>query len=757
MPSLRKRTSRPNYAALADIEGLEDEDEPSAAEPFNITGPQEEDDASGSDFAPDQPDGDEDAEGEDEIEEVPDDVENGDAFEDMPSDNDEFPEVGTPDNARVMRASKKRKKPIPKGVTIPNVHHRHRAIPIFHREDQIERLGKRPRLFGEPEIVPTNSWSFNDGITNNRVSKALGFNVGPGPLWELLEDRAWFKESFDHIDQMDEAYRRPRVHEDVQIPIGWEILSGEQAAEYLPTNSDTDKTSSPISCSFGKYGQQSRVALKTFDSVKLSTYLPGSTSHVFNAGASVWGLDWCPIYPDDREAHSYRKYLAVAPFPTKSHTSLVGARTERPANACIQIWTWSPTELSDTERSAVDEGREEDPGIMRCELVFCIESGAARELKWCPLPSNDSPDGTVSGPQKLGILAGTFEDGSVSLYAVPDPADIRSKVKATPSSGPVFVRLTTPLLRMELEDTTAWCFDWANSETLAVGCANGWVAVYDVGSALRTSDKQIIPTHYFPVHQSAVKVISWVRAPTTSATGEITADNPTVIATGGYDGLACLRDIRENTAVDLNRTRDTVNSMNFSTFYAGPVTTDQENTVKAYSLAPIMLGRGHKFIEPNGPVLNVHSCDYHPQIAVGVTDGSCLTTNIMRTTRRGSNVAFWEHKIFQLSYSRKRDEYAMLENFLPRETQDRPTLTKANKTMPIGTGAWPTEVGVQRVVWNSGNGLAGAPLLASATGSGLCRVDCVLGRWYRDRVPYVSVEQMRQEVDGDDAMEEDSD
>jgi len=27
-------------------------------------------------------------------------------------------------------------------------------------------------------------------------------------------------------------------------------------------------------------------------------------------------------------------------------------------------------------------------------------------------------------PRKLGLLAGTFEDGSLSIYAVPDPSDV---------------------------------------------------------------------------------------------------------------------------------------------------------------------------------------------------------------------------------------------------------------------------------------------------------------------------------------------
>jgi transcription factor C subunit 6 len=70
------------------------------------------------------------------------------------------------------------------------------------------------------------------------------------------------------------------------------------------------------------------------------------------------------------------------------------------------------------------------------------------------------------------------------------------------------------------------------------------------------------------------------------------------------------------------------------------------------------------------------------------------------------------------------------------------------------TGVWPPEVAIQRVAWNMGNGLGGAPLLASTTGSGLCRVDWLLGRWLRDKVPYVNVPNMRK--DNNDVMDEDS-
>ena|SRR6266851_7782466 len=103
------------------------------------------------------------------------------------------------------------------------------------------------------------------------------------------------------------------------------------------------------------------------------------------------------------------------------------------------------------------------------------------------------------------------------------------------------------------------------------------------------------------------------------------------------------------------------------------------------------------------------------------------------------------HRVYQLDYSRKEGRFRMLDRLKPREMADK---------LEGGGGAWHTSVGVQRVVWHSGAGLAAAGLLASATGSGLCRVDFLEGRWFRDRVPYDRVEAMRLE---EDAMDVDVD
>jgi hypothetical protein len=119
--------------------------------------------------------------------------------------------------------------------------------------------------------------------------------------------------------------------------------------------------------------------------------MPQSNSHVFNAGGPVWGFDWCPIHPDDRERRYDRLYLffsllsivhrrfvppvyvAVGAHPS-AYTPKIGTKVSRPSLSNIQIWSF---------------GLEEGKPTTRCEALLCIESGHTNELKWCPLPSHD--------------------------------------------------------------------------------------------------------------------------------------------------------------------------------------------------------------------------------------------------------------------------------------------------------------------------------------------------------------------------------
>ncbi|KAJ3511591.1 hypothetical protein NLJ89_g4010 [Agrocybe chaxingu] len=586
------------------------------------------------------------------------------------------------------------------------------------------------------------------------------------PLWELVEDRGWFKEAVTLGIGVDtEGKRRPIVYEDIAIREGWKILTAQEATAYLPTDDVTTeegtlKPPPPLPCYFGPIKSQKRHDLEMFESLSLSTYSVESNAHVFNAGAPVWGLDWCPTYVGDRAKRGFKQYLAVAPFPSHSHSPDIGRKVARPSFACIQIWSLSSIRNPSSRKSP---SKKPDYGQMKCEMVVCLDTGPAYDVKWCPLPSHD-PESAEHTPRKLGLLAGTFEDGSFSVFVIPDPNDVRPR--GHDHSAPLYVNLSHPILRIELPETACWSFDWANSGLVAIGTTNGCIAVYDIQAALGSCAEgnvatvtDILPTHYITVHQSAIRSLAWIRAPPSSPSGTPCLDqDPTTIASGGYDGMECMTDIREGRGVVMNRTRDVINAMAFSPFGGGPITLDHENTVKAYSASPSMLARGHTLFEPQGPVWSIHASDYHPQLAVGAADGSCSTTNTLRATRRGGAAPFFVHKIFQMDYNRNTREFRMLDHFLPQKGRryvQKGKGKKDNEAVPSSTGAWPQAVGVHRVVWNDGNGLAASGWLAAGTASGLCRIDLLCGRWIQDKIPYRGIEGIR--FEDEDAMEVDSD
>lgn len=68
----------------------------------------------------------------------------------------------------------------------------------------------------------------------------------------------------------------------------------------------------------------------------------------------------------------------------------------------------------------------------------------------------------------------------------------------------------------------------------------------------------IFPTHFIAVHQSAIRALAWIRVPPTDGSGAPnSSEDPTIIASGGYDGVECLTDIREPHGNVVNRTRGT--------------------------------------------------------------------------------------------------------------------------------------------------------------------------------------------------------
>jgi transcription factor C subunit 6 len=242
---LRPRKAKPSYVLVADL------DETLFASVEETSRMNVDDDgSSGSEFSPENTKGVPDQmqqDGEDDEEQLTleDKVEFGDNEPPMNLMTDMDMEVIPPPSTATAKAKGKGKAPAKKGnghpslepgltrtrrqmytLPTPSIHHRHRAVPLFRRDGRAERLKQKPELFKAPSVVMTNGIS--DDKVMERVSKAWGYNVGPGPLWEMAEDRGWFKEAELLGKGGDtEAERRPVVHRAVQVKNGWETLTKE--------------------------------------------------------------------------------------------------------------------------------------------------------------------------------------------------------------------------------------------------------------------------------------------------------------------------------------------------------------------------------------------------------------------------------------------------------------------------------------------------------------------------------------------------
>ena len=214
---LRSRGSRPNYAALHTGEDVE------------VYVPDPEEIESGSEFAANDSDAgggadaqDENVEPEAESSEVGSDRGGGSLSKPIPQAKKPKPKprgsggrLWETASVGVSRPSK---------LAPPTAHHRHRPLPLFRKDGQVERLLSLPILFQQPAITLTNGFT-SSTRTTKRLERSWGRNVGPGPVYEILEDRAWFKEATPDASVASEAGRRPVVYGDVKLEDKCTILS----------------------------------------------------------------------------------------------------------------------------------------------------------------------------------------------------------------------------------------------------------------------------------------------------------------------------------------------------------------------------------------------------------------------------------------------------------------------------------------------------------------------------------------------------
>ncbi|SPO30078.1 uncharacterized protein UTRI_05917 [Ustilago trichophora] len=435
--------------------------------------------------------------------------------------------------------------------------------------------------------------------------------------------------------------------------------------------------------------------------------------HILNVGGHVYGLDWVPI---PVHLNTGKEYFAASAATTKSPVTFIGRKQERPVPASLQIWSVSPDSTPDKAGK----------GEAQLEMVICHEAGAAYKLAWCPIGHDfldaDLKDNEKEGRlRRLGLLAGCFADGSVSVFSVPHPDAVQTKGKM-PTGEPIHVRLD-PILRLEHPQQAATSLAWAGGEMLAFGGSQGWIGVWNVGQIFRQRrtppSLSEIPSPYYVVraHRSSITDMTFILLPPLNSNGlALTSNPPLTLFTVSLDGWTAHTNLTHASpsVTSIERSRAVHYACAFSPFTGGSLVHEHaDGSVAHYSLRPEEMFRSRQISHTPSRVLSLSTSSFHPILAMGSAHGEVKLANILRTLRRTQRNHL---PIYQMVVDRSTGELVIRHHL-------EPEIANNAEAKNWHIAPWHPCLAVTAVRWNPN--LGRCRLLLSGTAVGMVKVDFV--------------------------------
>ncbi|KAJ6256700.1 hypothetical protein Dda_8566 [Drechslerella dactyloides] len=426
-------------------------------------------------------------------------------------------------------------------------------------------------------------------------------------------------------------------------------------------------------------GQQKKFQLKMYDSVSLDgpDLFHSKNGWVLHAGNEIQSLDWAT------RQHGSVQFLAIGTKfqeakPTLSEQPPGFAPCVCPSQ--IQIWRIPISEPSVMPKppSTVD-------------YTFLTDWGAPIEIKWRP---GIAPTPT---PSILGHIMALFEDGKARLIEIPH----------RPASSPApLYHLTNPMLTLHLRDALFTVFTWLDHHTIAFGCSNGCIAIYDLNST--HPGKEHLPNSYYSLHASYVASIA-----------SLGPSFPHLLATYSMDGSFHIHDLREanptNTLVHRSRTVAMSTPVAWSEMAQSLCYPEDLTGILCMGVRKARRFGGFLCSNAPGDSIATSTAGLHPFLLSGGRDGRVRIVNLIRKYFYSKCQAM-QQVWFQLEYAPSTEMYRMLDGFKPEMVVHR-------NRVGIGLPFFSYHTNVTKVCWN-GNREFGT-WAAAGMGCGLVRVEDV--------------------------------
>ncbi|EON67769.1 hypothetical protein W97_07024 [Coniosporium apollinis CBS 100218] len=432
-----------------------------------------------------------------------------------------------------------------------------------------------------------------------------------------------------------------------------QVLSAGDAIPYLPKfRSDSQ------SFLMGPFANQGCFTLETGSSMHLTDAWPqsnhgrprirpkeGRDGWIVNVGTRIHCLDWVPNQAGTTQ------YLAVSTLPTSGQasggfpsTSSTGSDApaftpSAPTPGSIQIWAFG---TGSTSEGDVSLSAERHP---RLRLVICTDWGDPKQFKWCPLPYKDIPhEATSETGVRLGLLAGIWGDGKIRVL------DVRCPNSATDSTQ--HIHISAAAFEVRAPGTVFTCLTWLSTKSITAGCANGFVALFDISKTLTTHPPSTSliprPSLYQCFHQAYI--LSLVSAH---------PSRPYFLATSSMDGYLRLTDLRAPNLDYVYSQRNRVGSLPIAWHEVSQSVLVAD---ELYKVQCVLLRRFYTNVAVarfSAQALSIATSPVHPFALVACADGTVTATNPFRRAI-DNKVTVFQQKWFGHEWRRgiKADERA---------------------------------------------------------------------------------------------------
>ena len=372
-----------------------------------------------------------------------------------------------------------------------------------------------------------------------------------------------------------------------------------------------------------------------------------------------------------------------------------------PSPAAIYIWAFEGLEhVDDASKYTIIEQK-----APMLEVVLCTDWGPVKQFKWCPVPKPVDKGKGNETEISLGLLAGIWGDGAVRVVQI----KYDKCRKGTAEGETTYLQLNKIFFQSKPPGTVCSCVTWLSSSDIAVGCANGYVAIWNLESAARSvlqpelepnSDMDYRPWFYQPLHTTYI-----------SAIYSAYPSRPYLLTTTSMDGYVRLTDVRSPTTdhVLSFRTRLGVYSLAWvdaaQAFYAP----DETSLVRAFPLRQFYSCLA--LCRASASVTALAASPVHPFLLVTSTDGAVTAANSLPRIYEGRNPV-WQVVWMQHEWRPSLDEMRR-----KRQGGDKRNAVKNSfwkKLMSDGKDTQDNEMDIERGVEQSDIATAAA---ASATAS----------------------------------------